>query len=191
MILSFGFWAHQLSRPERLGCVFWAPNNSESCMSQLAALHCSQASLKVVLSKPQIPGCVKIWEISWWGPLRCCITWGYKCFWNTAKWPPLCDVDMNTEDRGTICQFGTPSCRKCENSSKVSKRKSSTTTNKCNGNSTSDSSKHQELLGLLIHRPCPLSHVNNLKRHGSPSYAGLGPPNDVFFDKGLDGWYRG
>jgi len=29
---------------------------------------------------------------------------GYKCFWNTAKWPPLCDVDMNTEDRGTICQ---------------------------------------------------------------------------------------
>lgn len=29
-------------------------------MSQLAALHCSQASLKVVLSKPQIPGCVKI-----------------------------------------------------------------------------------------------------------------------------------
>ncbi|CAK9083177.1 unnamed protein product [Durusdinium trenchii] len=29
---------------------------------------------------------------------------GYKCFWNTAIWPPKCDADMSTEERGMICQ---------------------------------------------------------------------------------------
>ena len=41
-------------------------------MSQLAALHCSQESLKVVLSKPQIAGSVKIEKSA--GEGRCDVT---------------------------------------------------------------------------------------------------------------------
>ncbi|CAJ1341982.1 unnamed protein product [Effrenium voratum] len=29
---------------------------------------------------------------------------GYKCFWHTGVWPPMCDVDMSTDERGMICQ---------------------------------------------------------------------------------------
>jgi len=29
---------------------------------------------------------------------------GYKCFWNSGVWPPACDVDMTTDERGMICQ---------------------------------------------------------------------------------------
>ena len=178
MILSFGFWAYQLSRPEHLGCVFWAPNNSESCMSQLAALHRFLAVWKfwnqlvraaAMLHHLRLQMLLEHRQVA--SPLWC----GHE------HWRQRDDLPVRHTQLSKLWEF-----------KQDVGRKSSTTTNKCNGNSTSDSSssKHQELLGLLMDRPCPLSHVNNLKQRGSPSYAWLGPlfstckpktPNDCVF----------
>lgn len=32
---------------------------------------------------------------------------GYKCFWNTAIWPPACDVDMKEAPKSQICKSNT------------------------------------------------------------------------------------